>query len=64
MIIKGIISSKDITKRTAEIILPEYNNVVTRGLKFYHDEDFDNCDIGGFVLVAVLNNDFNDLIII
>ena len=64
MIIKGIVSSKDTTTRKAEIILPEYENVVTKPLSFYHDSDFEMCKIGGFVLVAVLNEDFNDMIII
>ena len=64
MIVKGIISSKDATTKKAEVILSEYENVVTRPLDFYHQADFDTCKVGDFVLVAVINEDFNDLIII
>lgn len=64
MIVKGIISSINETEKTAEVILPEYENAVTKPLRFYHENDLENISVGDFVLVAVLNNDFNDCLII
>ena len=64
MILKGLISSLNTADKTAEVILPEYDDAVTKPLRFYHEADFEGKAIGDFVLIAVLNNDFNDCIII
>ena len=64
MILKGLISSLNTTDKTAEVVLPEYDDAVTKPLRFYHEADFESKAVGDFVLVAVLNNDLNDCIII
>lgn len=58
MILKGFISSKDENNNTAEVILPEYDNVVTAPLKLYN-RSAKSLNIGDFVIVALF--DENDL---
>lgn len=64
MIVKGIVSAIDTEAKAISVILPEYNNVVTRPIKVYQDNFFDSLKVNDFVLVAVFNNDFNDCIVI
>lgn len=63
MIVKGIVSSIDIENKTASVILPEYNNVVTRPINSYRG-DIGELKVNDFVLLIVFNNDFNDCMIL
>ena len=65
MILKGIVSTKNELKNTAEIILPEYDNATTAELPFYN-RSVANVRIGDFVVVALFNggNDFSDGVIL
>lgn len=64
MIVKGIVSAIDSEAKTISVILPEYNNVVTRPIKVYQDKSFRSLKVNDFVLVVVFNNDFNDCLIV
>ncbi len=55
MIIKGIVSSKNENKNTAEITFPEYDNVTTAELPFYN-KSAKAVEIGEFVIVALFND--------
>ena len=59
MIVKGIVSSKNETNNTAEIILPEFDNATTAEIPFY-GRTADSVSIGEFVLVVLFNGE-NDL---
>ena len=54
MIIKGIVSSINAVKNTAEITFPEYDDVTTAELPFYR-RNASAVEIGDFVLVALFN---------
>lgn len=56
MLVKGFISKKNEIKNTAEIILPEFDNVLTAELPFYN-RSAENAYIGEFVVVALFNDD-------
>ena len=64
MIVKGIISAINLEDKTASVILPEYNNIVTRPIKAYRENAIDSLKANDFVLVVVFNNDFNDCLIL
>ncbi len=64
MLIKGIISSINVADNTAELILPEYDNVVTSKTPFYQKNKAQTVSIGEFMIIAVFNDDFTDMIII
>ncbi len=64
MLIKGIISSVNIADNTAELILPEYDNVVTNKTPFYQKNSAQTVSIGECVIIAIFNDDFTDMIII
>lgn len=64
MIVKGIVSSIDPEAKTVDIILPEYDNVVSRPFKCYRENALDTLKVNDFVLVVVFNNDLNDCIIL
>lgn len=65
MIVKGIISSKNEMKNTAEITFPEYDDVTTAELPFYK-RNASAVEIGDFVIVALFNGgqDFCDGVIL
>jgi hypothetical protein len=65
MILKGFISKINIYNNTAEVIFPEYDNVVTSELPFYN-RTAHSVEIGEFVLVALFNGggDFGDGVIL
>jgi len=56
MTVKGIVSKVNKIDNTAEIILPEYDNVTTAELPFYR-RSADSVSIGEFVLVVLFNGD-------
>ena len=64
MIIKGIVSAvhKDINK--VEVILPEYNGVVTEALRVYGGGDVESFKVNDFVMVVIFNGNYNDGVII
>lgn len=68
MLVKGLISSVNEEEGTAEVILLEYENVVTRFLPFYNRTKLSKLEVpflvGKLVTVAIFNNDFNDGIIL
>ena len=67
MLLKAIISSVDVSKNTAQLILPEYDNAVTADIPFYKDivtEENKSEYIGKFVVFAVFGTDFNDGVIL
>lgn len=64
MIVKGIVSAININDRTISVILPEYNNVVTRPIKAYRDDIFSTLKVNDFVLVVIFNDDFNDCMVL
>ena len=64
MIVKGIVSSINRDARTICVILPEYNNIVTRPIKAYNELIFNDLNVNDFVLVVVFNNDFNDCMVL
>ncbi len=64
MIVKGIVSSIDNDTKTVSVILPEYNNVVTRPIKAYREGILESLKVDDFVLVVIFNQDFNDCIIL
>lgn len=64
MIVKGLVSAIDAEAKTISVILPEYNNAVTRPIKAYREEIFNSLKINDFVLVIVFNNDFNDCMVL
>lgn len=64
MIVKGIVSAKDAEAKTVDVILPEYEDIVTRPFKCYREGIFDTLKVNDFVLVVVFNNDLNDCMII
>lgn len=55
MILKGFISSKNENDNTAEVILPEYDNVVTSPLKLYN-RSAKSLNIGDFVVVVTFDD--------
>lgn len=65
MIVKGIVSSKNEYKNTAEITFPEYDDVTTAELPFYN-RNASAVEIGEFVVVALFNGgqDFCDGVIL
>ena len=65
MIVKGIVSSKNEYKNTAEIKFPEYDDVITAELPFYN-RSATAVEIGDFVIVALFNGgqDFCDGVIL
>lgn len=64
MIVKGIVSAINSNTKTISVILPEYNNVVTRPIMLYEADSFDSLRVNDFVLVVVFNDDFNDCIVL
>ena len=64
MIVKGIVSAINTEAKTISVILPEYNGAVTRPIKAYREEIFDNLKVDDFVLVVVFNDDFNDCMVL
>lgn len=64
MIVKGIVSAVNAKAKTVSVILPEYENIVTRPIKAYREEIFDTLKVDDFVLVLIFNNDFNDCIVL
>ena len=63
MIVKGLVSAIDEAANTIDVILPEYNNIVTRPTKVYGGTA-SGFVVNDFVLVQIFNNDFNDCIIL
>lgn len=63
MIVKGIVSAIDAEAKTVSVILPEYNNTVTRPIKSYPEEAVGLLSVNDLVLVIIFNNDFNDCIV-
>ena len=65
MIIKGIVSSKNEYKNTAEITFPEFDNVTTAELPFYN-KSATAVNVGDFVIVVLFNDgqDFCDGVIL
>ena len=59
MIVKGIISKINIMNNSAEIILPEFDNVTTAEIPFYN-RSASNSYVGEFVVLALFNGG-NDL---
>lgn len=64
MIVKGIVSAIYKEDNTVSVILPEYNNIVTRPLAMYREGLINTLSVNSFVLVVVFNNDFNDCMIL
>ena len=67
MLLKAIISSIDVSKNTAQLILPECDDAVTGDIPFYKDivtEENKSEYIGKFVVFAVFGTDFNDGVIL
>lgn len=64
MIVKGIVSAVNTEEKTVSVILPEYNNAVTRPVKVYNEDFINDLSVNDFVLVVVFNNDFNDCIVL
>lgn len=64
MIVKGIVSAIDTDAKTVDVILPEYENVVTRPFKCYRENVLDTLKVNDLVLLAVFNNDLNDCMIL
>ena len=64
MIIKGVVSAVDATNKTVDVILPEYDNVVTRPFKCYREGVLETLKVNDFVLVVVFNDDLNDCMIL
>lgn len=64
MIVKGIVSAIDTEANAVSVILPEYDNVVTRPIKAYRDGDVSTLAVNDFVLVVVFNDDFNDCMVL
>lgn len=64
MLVKGVVSAIDLEAKTIAVILPEYDNIVTRPLKAYGEDIVSTLKVNDLVLVAVFNNDFNDCMII
>lgn len=67
MLLKAIISSVDVPKNTAQLILPEYDNAITGDIPFYKDvvtEQNKSEYINKFVVLAVFGKDFNDGVIL
>ena len=64
MIVKGIVSAINTDAKTISVILPEYNNVVTRPIKAYREEIFSTLKVNDLVLVAIFNDDFNDCMVL
>ena len=62
MIVKAKISSINDGANTAEVILLEYDNIITAPVPFLHS--YSLYSIGQFVVLAIFNNDFNDAIIL
>lgn len=62
MIIKGIVSA--IKGEKVEVILPEYDNAVTRALPVYGGLKSGELNVSDFVLVMPFNDDFNDAIVL
>ena len=60
MIVKGIVSAIQADKNTVEVILPEYNGIVTDALRIYRDKSVESLKVNDFVLVVFFNDDFND----
>ena len=67
MLVKAIVSAVDVPTNSAELTLPEYENVVTAMTPFYKDvmtEQNKNEWIGKWVVLAVFGEDFNDGVIL
>ena len=64
MLVKGKISSINASANTAEVILLEYDNVVTAPVPFYQKGAATTAQVGQFVVLALFNNDFNDSVIL
>lgn len=64
MIVKGIVSAINADAKLLSVILPEYNNIVTRPIKAYRDDIFGTLKVNDFVLVVVFNEDFNDCMVL
>lgn len=64
MLVKGRISSVNTSANTAEVILLEFDNVITAEIPFYNAGAAIGIVIGQFVVLAVFNNDFNDAVIL
>ena len=56
MLLKGLVSSVNITNNTAEVILPEYDSSLTCELPLYNRRA-ESLEIGEFVVVAVFDNE-------
>lgn len=64
MIVKGIISAIYPDSKTMSVILPEYDNVVTRPIKVYRERIFRKAKVNDLVLVVIFNDDFNDCMVL
>ena len=65
MNLKGKVSSINTSANTAEVILLEYDGVVTAPIPFYHAGAALSATVGQFVIVAVFGSgDFNDGVIL
>ena len=64
MIVKGIVSAIYADEKKISIILPEYNNIVTRPIKVYREDILKTVNINDFVLVVIFNEDFNDCMVL
>lgn len=63
MIVKGVVSAIFADKNRVEVILPEYNGIVTEALRVYRGS-VESLKVNDFVLVVVFNNDFNDALVL
>lgn len=63
MIIKGIVSAIHTDINRVEVILPEYNGIVTEALRVYGGS-LESLKVNDFVLVVVFNDDFNDAMVL
>lgn len=63
MMIKGIVSAIYYKDKKIAVILPEFNNVVTKPLPVYA-ESISDFKVNDFVIVNVFNDDFNDGIVL
>lgn len=64
MIVKGLVSAINTEKKTVDVILPEYSNIVTRPLKVYGENFIEKLKVNDFVMVVVFNDDFNDCMVL
>lgn len=60
MVQKGIISVVDVASRTAEVIIPELDEVVTSKIPIAKEIPIEYVNVGGKCVVAFFSNSFAD----